>query len=257
MMKSLGLSFILGFHQFFYHDASVATLFIAKYVDDLLTATRNDEWLAWALRGIKRAFTIGSTVQAPETITMNSTEVEASHNMLVLHMRRFQKTEIELFSISPPRRRQVDMLLTAIEIRDVRRIAGKLGYLGTGVSPFAALAASYLQQCIPFMTVAGLKSANGIIRNVLRRTKVILYPKPSSEEQRHLRIVSFSVILKTKRRPRRMHIRSCLWPEERMEISHNRIHFPLSKTHVKIIASIRNYRSKYVIWSRPESATYI
>ena len=192
MMKNLCLSVILGFHQFFYHDASVATLFIAKYVDDLLIATRNDEWLAWALGEIKLAFTIDSTAQAPETITMNSTEVEVSHNMLVLQMRRFQKTEIDLFSISHPRRRQVDMLLTATEIRDVRRIAGKIGYLGTGVPPFAALAASYLEQCIPFMTVAGLKPANGIIRNMLRRTKVVMYPKPSSEEQRHLRIVSFS-----------------------------------------------------------------
>ena len=110
----------------------------------------------------------------------------------MLHMRHFQRNEIELFNISPPRRRQVEARLAATEIREVRRIAGKLGYLGTGVSPFASFAASFLQQCIAFMTIAKLTNANGIIRDVLRHTTVISYPRPSNEEQKYARIVCFS-----------------------------------------------------------------
>ena len=90
MTESLCLSRILPLNNFLYHSASVATLFIVKYVDKLRIATRNNEWLARALGGIKGAFNIVSNVHAPETITMNSTEVEVSRDTLVLHMCSFQ-----------------------------------------------------------------------------------------------------------------------------------------------------------------------
>ena len=192
MIKNLGLSSIVGFHQLFYHAASLGALYLAKYVDDILIAAQDEKWLSWTIGGIGRAFKIGSISKTPDTITMNSTEIEVSDNLLLLHMRRYQKSEIELFSISPPRRKQVDSQLTATEIREVRRLAGKIGYLGTGVSPFASFAASHLQQAIPSMTVAGMKSANGIIREVLRRTTVVSYIAPSVAEQKQARIVSFS-----------------------------------------------------------------
>ena len=192
MIKALGLSVILGFHQLFYHNASLGMLFIAKYVDDFLIAAKDERWLDWSVGGIKRAYRIGSLSCAPETLTKNSTEIEVSESVLMLHMRSFQRNEIELSTISPPRRRQVESKLTATEIREVRRVAGKRGYLGTGVSPFASFAASFLQQRIPFMTIAKLKNANGTIRDVLRHTTVISYPKPSNKEQKHARIVCFS-----------------------------------------------------------------
>ena len=125
-------------------------------------------------------------------IVMNSAEINVSNGTLVLHMRNFQRTEVDLFRISPPRLKQVDDKLPATEIREVRRIAGKLGYLGTCVSPFAALPASFLQQSIPMMTVAGLKAANGIIREVIRRTSFISYIQPTNADPTHARIVCFS-----------------------------------------------------------------
>lgn len=83
-------------------------------------------------------------------------------------------------------------MLTATEIREVRRIAGKLGYLATCVSLFAALAASHLQQVIPSMTVARLKVWNGIIPDVMRRVCIIIYHKLTRTERRNARIVSLS-----------------------------------------------------------------
>ena len=192
MIACLGLSMIAGYHQLFYHRDSLCMLYIAKYVDDLLIASADESWLNWAVGGINTAFKIGSSSKAPETIVMNSTEINVSNETLVLHMTTFQRTEVDLFRISPPRRKEVDDKLSATEIRVVRRIAGKLGYLGTGVSPFAALAASFLQQSIPSMNVAGLKAANGIIREVMRRTSFISYIKLTNAERKHARIVCFS-----------------------------------------------------------------
>ena len=192
MIACLGLSMIAGYHQLFHHRDSLGMLYIAKYVDDLLIASADESWHNWAVGGINTAFKIGSSSKAPETIVMNSTEINVSNETLVLHMRNFQRTDVDLFRISPPRRKQVDDILSATEIREVRRIAGKLGYLGTGVSPFAALAASFLQQSIPSITVAGLKASNGIITEVMRRTSFISYIQPTNAERKHARIVCFS-----------------------------------------------------------------
>lgn len=74
----------------------------------------------------------------------------------------------------------------------VRQVAGKLGYLRTCISPIAAFAASYLQQCLQTMTVAGMKTANGIIREIQRLEPVITYLRPTEEEVRMARVASFS-----------------------------------------------------------------
>ena len=126
MIACLGLSMIAGYHQLFYQRDSLGMLYIAKYVDDLLIASADESWLNWAVGGINTAFKIGSSSKEPETIVMNSTEINVSNETLVLHMRTFQRTELDLFRISPPRRKQVDEKLSATEIREVRRIAGKL-----------------------------------------------------------------------------------------------------------------------------------
>ena len=162
----------------FCHKNALGMLYIAKYVDGLLIASEDEAWISWAVSGINTAFKIGSSSNATDAIVMNSTEINVSNETLVLHMRKFQRTEIDLFRISPPRLKQVDDKLSATEIREVRHIAGTVGYLGTGVSTFAALAASFLQQSIPSMTGAGLNACNGIIREVMRRTSFISYIQP-------------------------------------------------------------------------------
>lgn len=110
----------------------------------------------------------------------------------MVQMKRYQSTEIIPFSISPPRRKQLASKLTSTELRDVRSMPGKIGYLGVATSPFAAFAASYIQQCIPTLTIAGLKSINGVVREVKRRTALITYLKPTTDEIQNTRIVSFS-----------------------------------------------------------------
>lgn len=192
MMRNLGLQHVLGLPQLFYHPATEIATVVAKYVDDILIAARNQEWLDWTFGGIREAFDISSAAIAPGVLRVNSTDIYQCREYVQLDMKRYHKAELELFSISPPRRKQVGERLSQVEIRSVRRVAGKIGYLGTCVSPFAAFASSYLQQCLPRMTVAGLKMANGIIREVMRYEPTIMYLRPSEEEKSRARIVAFS-----------------------------------------------------------------
>eukprot|EP00171_Calliarthron_tuberculosum_P003431 IDg3431t1 len=79
-----------------------------------------------------------------------------------------------------------------MEHRQIKSLAGKLGYLGVAVSPFASFASSYMQQCLPSMTIAGMKEVNGIVREVVRKDQLLVYLQPSKEERMNARVVAFS-----------------------------------------------------------------
>ena len=71
-------------------------------------------------------------------------------------------------------------------------MAGKLGYIGVAVSPLASFAASYIQQLITKLSIAGLKHANGIAKDVLKSESQLFYLRTNSDEIRNARIVVFS-----------------------------------------------------------------
>lgn len=83
-------------------------------------------------------------------------------------------------------------MLSELEVREVRRIAGKIDYLRTAESSFASFASSYLQQCLPTMTISDIKFRNGTIWEVIRREATITCLKPNLEELEKARIVVFS-----------------------------------------------------------------
>eukprot|EP00171_Calliarthron_tuberculosum_P008723 IDg8723t1 len=49
-----------------------------------------------------------------------------------------------------------------------------------------------MQQCLPSMTIAGMKEFNGVIKEVVRKDPVLIYLQPSKEEQRNARLIAFS-----------------------------------------------------------------
>lgn len=70
-----------------------------------------------------------------------------------------------------------------MEIRQVRTIAGKLGYMGVSVPPLVSFAASFPQQSVSKMTVRILNMLNGAIRDNKKRIHEIQHPKPTGYEQ--------------------------------------------------------------------------
>lgn len=78
MTSRLGLVFVLGLHQLFHHRASLLTVVIAKYVDDMLIAAKNEEWYRWAVGGIRDAFMIRTSATTLEILFVNRMKSSSS-----------------------------------------------------------------------------------------------------------------------------------------------------------------------------------
>ena len=94
--------------------------------------------------------------------------------------------------LSPVRRKDIAAEASKDEQKLLRSAAGKMGYLGVSISPLAAFCASYIQQIIPKISIAGVKYMNGICRDVIRRDIKIRYLSPKSTEKDNARICIFS-----------------------------------------------------------------
>ena len=68
----------------------------------------------------------------------------------------------------------------------------KLGYLGVRALPVSAFVSSFIQQLLLEMHVSGVKLANSIERDVLRRSNEIVYERPEFAERNNARMVPFS-----------------------------------------------------------------
>lgn len=73
-------------------------------------------------------------------------------------------------------------------------MAGKIGYIGVSLSPIAHFVASSTQQTIPKVKIAGVKYANEIGRNILKRSKTVSCVSPVGDEMRLASIVLFSEV---------------------------------------------------------------
>ena len=192
LINNLGLEVIIGMPQLFRraNDGKIMII-VAKYVDDMLVAARTSMGLTKARGIIQQVFTIGHWVQTPNVLTMNSTEITQTPQDISICVPSLAK-EIEPITLPAGRRKQISDDASQTEITKLRSIAGKLGYLGIACSPLASFAASYLQQCIPKLTVGTLKSLNGVIRDVSRRIHEVKYLQPSVAEQEKAFILAFS-----------------------------------------------------------------
>ena len=105
MNTKLDLSLLIGVHQIFHHRCDVESIIITKYVDDLLLVTRNEEWVDRAIGGIEQSFEIWGIVKSRRILNVNSIEVEQGADVLVVQIKQYQSTEIELFNLVALRRR--------------------------------------------------------------------------------------------------------------------------------------------------------
>lgn len=86
----------------FHFSEDKLSLIIAKYVDDILIASCNRDWMDWAVGGIRKAFDISSTTLSPTSLSVNSTEIEQTADQVVLTMRQYHRER--LICLTYPRR---------------------------------------------------------------------------------------------------------------------------------------------------------
>lgn len=189
----LDMDIVLGMPQLFVRPSVFPgpRALLAKYVDDLLCSAKTTNLLGKMRSGVESVVELGAWKEWPDVLDVNSTEVVQTPTGVTVTAKRLKK-EVELVVISPSRRKDISAEVTEAETRSVRSMAGKLGYIGVAISPLAAFAASYVQQILPKMTIAGLKHANGVVRDVLRRDCSLEYVMPTAMELRNARIAVFS-----------------------------------------------------------------
>lgn len=122
---------------------------------------------------------------------MNSTDILQTSDFISISIRSLVK-EIAPIHIPLGRRQQLDELEYSLKVQQVRSMAGKLRYIGIACSPLAAFDASYVQQCLPQLTVSGIKVINGVLRDTTRRQHKIQYPQSTAEEKKNKHLLVFS-----------------------------------------------------------------
>lgn len=193
VQKVLGLDIVVGMPQLFFRPMGQGdpAVILAKYVDDKLCAARSKKETDETNDGINQAVELGSWKQWPDVLDVNSTEVVQTRTNIQVTARML-KEEVDVVVLQPGRRKHISSELTDGEASNVRSMAGKLGYFGVAISPLASFSASYIQQILPKMTVAGLKHANGIAKDLLRRDIKLEYARPTVGERRNARIAVFT-----------------------------------------------------------------
>lgn len=191
-MNVLKLEVVIGMPQLFIRkEKGRLVMIVAKYVNDILIAALNDEWLNYSRKGIDQCFEIGSLKQIPHEIDVNGTEVEKKPIGVILQSVKKGK-EIKTVELSPARGKDITSEITKLEQREIGSMAGKLGYAGVCSMPIAAFGASFIQQMTPKMTIAGVKVANGIALDAIKKGSKILYNSIDKDSRKDAQIVVFS-----------------------------------------------------------------
>ncbi len=94
-------------------------------------------------------------------------------------------------SVLRARRRDLDANLTSIEQRSFWSLNGQLCFMGMMASPVASFYSSYLQQSFHIAKVKDLLKETRLIKCVKEFGGRIFYPRPPSQEDHTVRIVSF------------------------------------------------------------------
>ena len=190
ILNQMGMQSLIGVPQFFYKiKDEKLVLILAKYVDDLLIAGINQDWIEFAKSNIEKAFELSEFRMSPQQLCVNSTEVEQSREFVTLSMNDYSR-QISAINLSPLRRKQIGDDASSSEIRKVRSLAGCLVYIGIACYPPALLLSSIIQQSAPYLRVGNIKEFNGMVRDMLRRERTVIYQRPSIDLS-HARIVAF------------------------------------------------------------------
>ena len=81
-------------------------------------------------------------------------------------------------SLSPERRKEIDLPATPAERTALQQFAGTLNFLGHAVLPPACYVASYLQQQLANLRVSHLLQANTFLKALLHLEPILHFPCP-------------------------------------------------------------------------------
>jgi len=123
MIKVLGLDTVIGMPQLFMKSINGKMVILsAKYVDDILTAALNHEWLEYTRDGCSQSFEVGSWKETPQELDVNGTEVTQDKESIIMTAKRLSK-EVEVVQLTPARRKDVSSEISKTEQKMVRSMA--------------------------------------------------------------------------------------------------------------------------------------
>jgi len=191
-LHSLGLSQLPYIPQLFYMKEMDETVMVAvKVVDDILFASELPR-LRRIVSAIQGSYTLGTVVYSPGTFKFFGITIHHADDFTIQIHANDKLTACEAYPISRARRKDQTDLLDALERKAYRSLNSSLGWIGVGLSPFCAHAASYLQQKGANPTVADLVTQINMLRLLKKYGTSITFQRPSAKGNYPVSLVTFA-----------------------------------------------------------------
>ena len=156
--------------MFIKHDSSGNLIgIIVLHVDDFLHAG-SDDFRSKVSRKLEEIFTMGKTEQ--KVFKYVGFDIEQEEDGVRVSMKNYTEEKIEIFDIDPGRALQQEENLTAEEKSQLRKTAGRIGWLGRGARPDLVFA----------QVEMSTKFLNGKVKDLIRASKLTRKVKSSKSE---------------------------------------------------------------------------
>ena len=156
--------------MFVKHDVSGDLIgMIVLHVDDFLH-TGNDDFRSNVSRKLEDIFTMGKTEQ--EVFKYVRFEIEQEEDGVRVSMSKYAENKIDIFDVKPERAMRQEAELTEEEKSQLRKTAGRIGWLGRGARPDLVFA--QIEMSTRFL--------NGKVKDLIRASKLTRKVKSSEAE---------------------------------------------------------------------------
>ena len=161
-----------------YNPNGSINLLIAKVFDDLLVVGVLP-LIHQFHEAISRRFIVGRYVVNKDLVINRLLIHQQPCGSIHVNMQEYADKIIPI-EMSKEKRRQNQDMCSAPELTAYQALAGSLNFLGHGILPQAAFAASYLQQSVGLLKVADLINRNTLLAETKTLSPVLLSRTPSS-----------------------------------------------------------------------------
>lgn len=163
---------------------------LAKVVDDfLITGVR--EAIEQFHNDIAERFKVGRFVLGRDLIFNRLRIQQDEYGSVLLDMSEYLE-KIQPLEITRSRRKEFDPSCTPEELTAYLGLAGSLNFLGHGILPQAAFAASYLQQAVGSLKVSDIVNANKVLQEIKCLTPSMKFQAPKTLDDVNPSYLSFS-----------------------------------------------------------------
>lgn len=149
----------------------------------------NDFLLAGSIQHIKefhdsisRRFVVGNFMMNKDLVFNRIQIHQREYGSLILDMQEYVDS-IRPLTLTKQRRKKSSHRCTSAELTAYQRLAGSLNFLGHGILPQAAFAASHPQQAVGRLKVSNLVVANQILSELKTLAPILTFKSPNSLEQ--------------------------------------------------------------------------